>query len=116
MIEPTESEDKDELDRFCDSLISEEKISKIIFSVCLKLYQSSYILLGIREEIAEIENNKADKGDNLLKNAPHSLRQISFGDWNKAYSRQRAAFPLVSRKTWFVKRWKSIGDISNKLH
>lgn len=70
MVEPTESEDKEELDRFCESLIN------------------------IREEIAEIENNTADKDNNLLKNAPHSLRQISFGEWNKPYSRQRAVFPL----------------------
>lgn len=63
MVEPTESEDKMELDRFCDAL------SKI------------------REEIREIENGVADKQDNVLKNAPHTLREIMGEDWNHSYSR-----------------------------
>lgn len=52
---------------------------------------------GIREEIAEIESSKVDKSNNLLKNAPHTLRQISFEEWNRPYPRQRAVFPLVSK-------------------
>jgi glycine dehydrogenase len=71
MIEPTESEDKDELDRFCDSLIS------------------------IREEIRDIENNRTDRMDNVLKNAPHPQSKILFAPWNKPYTQEQAAFPLV---------------------
>ncbi|OWY16745.1 glycine dehydrogenase (aminomethyl-transferring) [Sphingobacteriales bacterium UPWRP_1] len=70
MIEPTESEAKEELDRFCDAMIA------------------------IREEIAEIEKGLADVQDNVLKNAPHSLGEITSDEWNHAYTRQKAAFPL----------------------
>jgi glycine dehydrogenase len=70
MIEPTESEDKAELDRFCDAMIS------------------------IREEIAAIENGTADKVDNPLKNAPHTQAIICADEWNHSYSRKEAAFPL----------------------
>ena len=70
MIEPTESEDKAELDRFCDAMLS------------------------IREEIRAIEEGKADKKDNALKNAPHTQLMTITNEWNHPYSRQQAAFPL----------------------
>jgi glycine dehydrogenase len=79
MIEPTESEDKAELDRFCDALI------------------------GIYEEIKEIENGQMDKIDNPLKNAPHTQKVICANEWTHAYSRQTAAFPLpyvIESKFW----------------
>lgn len=70
MIEPTESEDKEELDRFCDALIA------------------------IRNEIAEIENGIADIEDNVLKNAPHTIHEITADYWPHNYTRQKAAYPL----------------------
>lgn len=70
MIEPTESETKVELDRFCDALVS------------------------IREEIREIERGEADKENNVLKNAPHTATMVLAGDWNLPYSREKAVFPL----------------------
>lgn len=72
MIEPTESEDKEELDRFCDALIS------------------------IREEIAQIECGNMDKTVNPLKMAPHTQSQVISDKWNRPYSREMAAFPAVS--------------------
>lgn len=69
MIEPTESEDKLELDRFIDALIS------------------------IRKEIQEIEDGHQDKEDNVLKNAPHTLKHLLEGEWKHAYSRDKAAYP-----------------------
>jgi glycine dehydrogenase len=69
MIEPTESEPKEELDRFCDAMIS------------------------IREEISEIETGQADKQDNVLKNAPHTLARVTASAWTHPYTRERAAFP-----------------------
>ena len=87
MIEPTESEDKGELDRFCEALIS------------------------IYEEIKDVEEGIADKTDNLLKNAPHTQQVICADEWNHPYSRQDAAFPLayVTKN----KFWPSIGRINN---
>jgi glycine dehydrogenase len=87
MIEPTESEDKAELDRFCDALIS------------------------IHEEIKAIEEGKADKKDNALKNAPHTQHVICANEWNHAYSRQQAAFPLpyVSEN----KFWPGVSRVNN---
>jgi len=87
MIEPTESEDKAELDRFCEALIS------------------------IHGEIKAIEEGSADKTDNALKNAPHTQNVICADEWNHAYSRQEAAFPLayVTKN----KFWPSIGRINN---
>jgi glycine dehydrogenase len=87
MIEPTESEDKGELDRFCEALIS------------------------IYHEIKAIEDGKADKVDNTLKNAPHTQQVICANEWNHAYSRQEAAFPLayVAKN----KFWPSIARINN---
>jgi glycine dehydrogenase len=79
MIEPTESESKAELDRFCDALIS------------------------IREEIREIEIGTADKRDNLLKNAPHTLSRVTGTAWTHSYTREQAAFPAPwtrERKFW----------------
>ncbi len=87
MIEPTESEDKGELDRFCDALIS------------------------IYKEIKAIEDGKADKTDNPLKNAPHTQAVICADEWNHAYSRQEAAFPL-----YYVtqnKFWPSVARVNN---
>ncbi len=71
MIEPTESESKAELERFCDALIS------------------------IREEIAEIETGTADRIDNVLKNAPHTAEMVVQSDWDHPYSREKAAFPIA---------------------
>jgi glycine dehydrogenase len=87
MIEPTESEDKAELDRFCDALLS------------------------IREEIKAIEEGKADKKDNPLKNAPHTQFVITADEWKHAYSRKEAAFPL-----YYVtqnKFWPSVARVNN---
>ena len=87
MIEPTESEDKAELDRFCDALI------------------------GIYAEIKDIEDGKADLKDNLLKNAPHTLVTICANDWLKPYSRETAAFPLAHVKD--NKFWPSVSRVNN---
>ena len=70
MIEPTESEDMDELDRFCDALIS------------------------IKRECEEIAAGKADPADNLLKMAPHTAEEVCSNEWSHPYSRERAAYPL----------------------
>jgi glycine dehydrogenase len=87
MIEPTESEDKAELDRFCDAMIS------------------------IHAEIAAIEDGKADKTDNALKNAPHTQHVICADEWNHAYSRNQAAFPLPYVKE--SKFWPSVARVNN---
>jgi len=79
MIEPTESETKQELDRFCDALIA------------------------IREEIKEIEEGVADRDNNVLRNAPHTMAVIASDHWPFPYSRQKAAYPvpwLLERKFW----------------
>ena len=87
MIEPTESEDKAELDRFCDAL------------------------LGIREEIRSIEEGKMDKKDNPMKNAPHTQFVINANEWKHAYQRELAAYPLeYVRQSKF---WPSIGRVNN---
>ncbi len=70
MIEPTESESKEELDRFCDAMIE------------------------IRNEIREIEEGKADKTSNVLKHAPHTMRVVMDESWNREYSREKGVFPL----------------------
>ncbi|MFM2439907.1 MAG: hypothetical protein RLZ16_906 [Bacteroidota bacterium] len=87
MIEPTESEDKAELDRFCDALI------------------------GIHEEITAIEHGKLDKTDNPLKNAPHTQSVICADEWNHSYSRQKAAFPLPYVQQ--NKFWPSVARVNN---
>jgi glycine dehydrogenase len=87
MIEPTESEPKAELDRFCDAMIA------------------------IREEIRAIEEGRADRRDNALKNAPHTARELTADEWTHAYSRQEAAFPAP----WVRghKFWPFVGRIDN---
>jgi glycine dehydrogenase len=87
MIEPTESESKEELDRFCDALIS------------------------IREEIREIENGDADRRNNLLKNAPHTADVVIADDWDRPYSRERAAFPAPWTREH--KFWPYVGLVDN---
>ena len=87
MVEPTESESKIELDRFCD------------------------VLLSIREEIKEIEDGKVDAKDNVLKNAPHTMVSIIAGEWNHPYSREKAGFP--SNWTKVNKFWPSVGRVNN---
>jgi len=87
MIEPTESESEAELDRFCEALIS------------------------IREEIAGVESGKFDKLDNVLKNAPHTAREIAAEGWNHPYSREQAAFPTAWQKE--SKFWPSVGRVDN---
>ncbi|MBU6157618.1 MAG: aminomethyl-transferring glycine dehydrogenase [Bacteroidetes bacterium] len=87
MIEPTESEDKEELDRFCDALLT------------------------IRDEIRAIEEGKADKVDNPLKNAPHTQQMVMKEEWKHTYSRQEAAFPLYY--TTQNKFWPSVARVNN---
>jgi glycine dehydrogenase len=87
MIEPTESEDKGELDRFCDAMLS------------------------IRKEIAAVESGQADKQNNVLKNAPHTQSVVIIDNWDKPYSREQAAFPLDYVRT--NKFWPSVGRINN---
>ncbi len=87
MIEPTESEDKAELDRFCDALLS------------------------IHDEITAIEKGTLDKADNPLKNAPHTQKVICANEWNHAYTRQEAAFPL-----YYVQQnkfWPTVARVNN---
>jgi glycine dehydrogenase len=87
MIEPTESESKAELDRFVDAMVS------------------------IRGEIAEIESGKADRENNVLKNAPHSYTHLLSDKWEHPYGREKAAFPLP----WVRERkfWVSVGRLDN---
>jgi glycine dehydrogenase len=87
MIEPTESENKAELDRFCDALIC------------------------IHGEIQEIVSGKSDKTKNPLKNAPHTAAVVCADAWDRPYSRERAAFPLP----WLRKQkyWPPVGRIDN---
>ncbi len=89
MIEPTESEDKAELDRFCDALIS------------------------IREEIRAVEEGRADMKDNILKNAPHTQQMVITDEWNRSYSRQQAAFPL--HYVSVNKFWPSVSRVNNTV-
>lgn len=85
MVEPTESESKEELDRFCDAMIA------------------------IRQEIAEIESGKMDAQDNVLKNAPHTAESLIVGEWNHPYSREQAAYPAPWTREH--KFWPSVGRI-----
>jgi glycine dehydrogenase len=87
MIEPTESEDKDELDRFCDAMIK------------------------IRQEIREIEEGKYNKENNLLKNAPHTADCIINREWNYPYSQKEAAYPLPYLMEW--KYWVPVRRVDN---
>ena len=87
MIEPTESEPKEELDRFCETLIQ------------------------IRNEIREIEEGKADREDNVLKNAPHTAAVVTADEWKHSYSRQKAAYPLPFVRD--AKFWPAVSRIDN---
>ena len=87
MIEPTESESKAELDRFCDAMIA------------------------IREEIREIESGAADRKDNVLKNAPHTLERVTADEWSHAYTRERAAFP--AHWTRESKFWPAVARVES---
>lgn len=87
MIEPTESESKNELDRFADALIA------------------------IREEIQEIIDGKADPQDNVLKNAPHTAQHALSETWNHPYTRYKAVYPLMYLRS--NKFWPSVGRINN---
>ncbi len=87
MIEPTESESKEELDRFIEAMIA------------------------IRGEIGEIERGEMDGEDNPLKHAPHTAAVIAGDEWNHAYSRQRAAFPAAWVRA--NKFWPSVGRVDN---
>jgi len=87
MIEPTESESKDELDRFCDALIA------------------------IRGEIQAVMDGKADPKDNVLKNAPHTAEEVTSDTWSHPYSRAQAAYPLPFVKA--NKFWPAVSRIDN---
>ena len=89
MIEPTESESKEELDRFCDAL------------------------LGIKSEIDEVIENKVDKDNNVLKNAPHTLEMTVNDSWSYPYSREKAVFPLPHLKQ--NKFWPTVRRINGAL-
>jgi glycine dehydrogenase len=87
MVEPTESESKAELDRFCEAMIN------------------------IRKEIQEIIDGKADKANNVIKNAPHTSKLLISDKYDKPYSREKAAFPLSWVKT--NKFWPSVARVDN---
>jgi glycine cleavage system P protein (glycine dehydrogenase) len=87
MIEPTESEPKEELDRFCDALIA------------------------IRAEIQSVIDGQADAKDNVLKNAPHTAEAVTSDDWSHPYSREQAAYPLAWVRA--NKVWPSVARIDN---
>ena len=87
MIEPTESESREELDRFCEAMIA------------------------IREEIREIEEGRADRENNALKHAPHTAEALLADAWDRPYAREQAAYPLP----WVRERkfWPAVGRIDN---
>jgi len=87
MIEPTESESLEELDRFCDALIT------------------------IRAEVQAIEEGKADAEDNLLKGAPHTAQMVSADGWSHPYSREQAAYPVDWLRDF--KFWPAVARIDN---
>jgi glycine dehydrogenase len=87
MIEPTESESKEELDRFCDAMIA------------------------IREEIREIEQGRYDRADNVMKNAPHTMNDVVSAEWPHPYSREKAVFPLPWVRA--NKYWPPVKRIDN---
>jgi len=87
MVEPTESESKAELDRYCEALLT------------------------IREEIADIEEGRLPRDNNPLKHAPHTIDQIATSEWDHPYSRERAAFPLPWLRT--RKFWPAVSRIDN---
>jgi len=87
MVEPTESESKAELDRFCEALIA------------------------IRQEIAAVENGEVDQKENVLKHAPHTARVVTADEWDRPYSRQKAAYPVEYLRT--NKFWPSVGRVND---
>ncbi|MGH7997681.1 MAG: aminomethyl-transferring glycine dehydrogenase, partial [Opitutaceae bacterium] len=87
MVEPTESETKAELDRFCEAMIA------------------------IRGEIQEIAEGRADRADNLLKGAPHTAAVVCAERWDRPYSRERAAFPAAWTRA--SKFWPAVGRVDN---
>ncbi len=87
MVEPTESESKAELDRFCEAMIA------------------------IHGEMTAVESGKADRADNVLKNAPHTAVAVTGDRWEHAYSREQAAYPVKSLREW--KFWPPVGRIDN---
>jgi glycine dehydrogenase len=88
MVEPTESESQEELDRFCDALIA------------------------IREEADAIARGDMDAEDNVLKNAPHTVEEITANDWHHAYTREQAAYPLPYLRTG-LKFWPSVARVDD---
>ena len=87
MIEPTESESKAELDRFCDAMVA------------------------IREEVRDIEQGRMDKANNPLKHAPHTMHVVTASAWDRPYPREQAAFPLPYVREH--KFWPSVGRVDN---
>jgi glycine dehydrogenase len=87
MIEPTESESKEELDRFCDAMVA------------------------IRMEIEEVENGLADRENNVLKNAPHTSEVVTADEWTRPYSRAKAAYPAEWIKGH--KFWPAVSRVNN---
>jgi glycine dehydrogenase len=87
MVEPTESEPKSELDRFCDAMIA------------------------IKEEVNAIIAGTSDKTDNPLKNAPHTAHVVTADEWNHSYTRQQAVYPLPYVKA--AKFWPTVGRVNN---
>jgi glycine dehydrogenase len=87
MVEPTESESKDELDRFCDALIA------------------------IHQEIQDVESGKLPADDNPLKNAPHTAQSVTASTWTHPYTREQAAYPAP----WLSehKFWPAVGRVDN---
>ena len=87
MVEPTESEPREELDRFCEAMIA------------------------IRKEIQAVIDGRVDPKDNVLKNAPHTAAVVTAEEWTHPYSRERAAYPLAWVRS--NKVWPSVGRIDN---
>jgi glycine dehydrogenase len=87
MVEPTESESREELDRFCEAMIA------------------------IRMEVAEIEAGRMDPADNPLKNAPHTADSLMVAHWTHPYSREQAAYPVARARTH--KFWPPVGRVDN---
>jgi glycine dehydrogenase len=86
MVEPTESESKAEIDRFCEAMIS------------------------IHAELARIRSGEWSRGDNPLRNAPHTAEEIA-GEWKHAYSREVAAYPTPAQRVW--KYWPPVKRVDN---
>ena len=87
MVEPTESESLEELDRFCDAMIA------------------------IRKEIAAVQSGKLDAKDNPLTNAPHTLEDVTETNWEHPYSRELAAYPVDSLRRY--KYWAPVNRVDN---